>query len=80
MLGYHSMGLGTSLIFPSFLRFRQLLRQLVNIPFISNNRASFHLWRKESLVKHQKVSKYYENDRRILLVAFGNDCQSTRLF
>ena len=22
----------------------------------------FHLWWKENLVKHQKVSKYYEND------------------
>ena len=35
--------------------------------FITNNRALFHLWRKESesLVKHQKVSKYYENDCRI---------------
>ena len=30
--------------------------------FISNNRASFHLWRKENLVKQQKVSKYYAND------------------
>ena len=30
--------------------------------FITNNHASFHLWLKESLVKHQKVSKYYEND------------------
>ena len=30
--------------------------------FISNNRASFHLWWKENLVKHQRVSKYYEND------------------
>ena len=79
VLGYYSMGLGTFLIFPSFLCFRQLVRQLVYITLISNNRASFHLWRKENLVKHQKVSKYYENDRRILLVAFGNDCQSTRL-
>ena len=26
--------------------------------FISNNHASFHLWLKEALVKHQKVSKY----------------------
>ena len=85
MLGYHSIGLGTSIIFPSFLCFRQLLRQLVYITFVSNNRASFHLRRKENfkkfqILKHQKVSKYYENDRRILLVAFGNDCQSTRLF
>ena len=32
--------------------------------FISNNRPSFHLWGKENLVKHQKVSKYYENDCR----------------
>ena len=28
------------------------------------NRASFHLLGKENLVKHQKVSKYYENDCR----------------
>ena len=32
--------------------------------FISTNRASFHLRRKENLVKHQKVSKY-ENDCRL---------------
>ena len=30
--------------------------------FINNNRASFHFWRKENFVKHQKFSKYYEND------------------
>ena len=30
--------------------------------FISNNCTSFHLWRKENLVKHQKISKCYEND------------------
>ena len=30
--------------------------------FITNKRASFHLQRKENVVKHQKVSKYYEND------------------
>ena len=30
--------------------------------FISNNRASLHLWWKENLEKHQKVSEYYEND------------------
>ena len=30
--------------------------------FITNNRPSFHLWGKENLVKHQKLSKYYEND------------------
>ena len=28
--------------------------------FLSNNRASFHLRRKKSLVKHQKVSKYLQ--------------------
>ena len=32
--------------------------------FISNNRASFHLSWKENLVKHQRVSKHYENDCR----------------
>ena len=36
-----------------------------NTMFISNNRTLFHLWRKENLVKHQKVSKYYETDCRI---------------
>ena len=30
--------------------------------FISNNRASFHLWWKQTSVKHQKVSKHYAND------------------
>ena len=30
--------------------------------FISNNRPSFHLWRKKNLVKHQKVSEYCETD------------------
>ena len=34
--------------------------------FISNNRTSLHLWWKENLVKRQKVSKYYENDRKFL--------------
>ena len=32
--------------------------------FIINNCASFHLWWKENLVIHQRVSKYYENDCR----------------
>ena len=30
--------------------------------FISNNDAPFRLWRKQTLVKHQRVSKYYEDD------------------
>ena len=30
--------------------------------FISNNCTSFHLWWKENLVKHRKVSKCYETD------------------
>ena len=30
--------------------------------FIKNNRPSFHLWWKENLVKHRKVSKYYDTD------------------
>ena len=38
------------------------MRQLAYTMLISNNRALFHLWWKENLVKHQKVSKYYEND------------------
>ena len=34
--------------------------------FISNNHTLFHLWSKEILVKPQEVSKYYENDCRLL--------------
>ena len=41
---------------------RQLVRQLVYTMFISNNHASCHLWWQEYLIKHQRVSKYYEND------------------
>ena len=40
------------------------MRQLVCIMFITNNRASFHLWWNQNLVKHQKVWKYYRNDSR----------------
>ena len=42
------------------------MRQLVYTMFTSNNRASFRLWWKKNLVKHQKVSEYYENDCRFL--------------
>ena len=38
------------------------MMQHVYTTFISINRASFHLWWKENLVKHQKVSNYCEND------------------
>ena len=41
---------------------RHLMRQLVYTIFISNNCASSNLWWKDNLVKHQQVSKYYEND------------------
>ena len=37
--------------------------------FINNNRASFHLWCKENFVKHQNVSKYYENDCQTRAIA-----------
>ena len=30
--------------------------------FIRNDRASFHFWASEHLLKHQRVSKYYHND------------------
>ena len=38
------------------------MRQHVYVMFISNNHALLHFWCKENLLKHQKVSKYYEND------------------
>ena len=52
----------TFLIFPNVLS-RSATREATYIytVFISNNRASFHFSWKENLVKHQKVSKYYEN-------------------
>ena len=36
------------------------MAQLVYTMFITNNRASFHLW-KENLIKQQQVSKYYDH-------------------
>ena len=30
--------------------------------FITNNHASFHLYRKKNLLNHQRVSNYYEQD------------------
>ena len=51
--------------------FWQLVKQLAYTMFISNNRAPFHLWWKENLVKQKKVSKYYENDcLQIFLLLF----------
>ena len=34
--------------------------------FITNNHASLHVWWKEKLLKHQKVSRHYEKDCRYL--------------
>ena len=36
--------------------------------FVTNNHASFHLWWKENLVKHQEVSKYYVHDCGYFLI------------
>ena len=52
-LRYHSM------------EFRHFPDILVYTMFVSNNRASFHLWWKGNLVKPQKVSKYYENECKL---------------
>ena len=43
-----------------FNLFGNSLVSVVYTIFISNNRASFHLWWKQNFLKHQKVSKYYE--------------------
>ena len=54
-----------SLILPTFLI--SLSRSANCIcQFITNNHASFHLWWKENLFNHQKGSKYYEHDFRLL--------------
>ena len=49
--------------------------------FISNNGQSFHLWRKEDLVKHQKVSDSYETDCTlpVLLSQIKTACNSYKL-
>ena len=49
------------------------MRQLVYTMFISNSRTLLHLRRKENLIKHQKVSKYYEN---VYLQDFFFPCMS----
>ena len=46
------------------------MREFLYTMFISNNRASFCLWWNENLLKHQRVSKYYEND-----CCFNTFCQ-----
>ena len=38
------------------------MEQFMYIMFITNNKASFHLWWKENIVKYQKVSKYNFQD------------------
>ena len=50
--------------------FGQFAMQLVEIMFITNNLAFFHLRCKENLVKHHKISKYYDHDclQNVLLV------------
>ena len=40
----------------------ELMRQPFYTTFLSNNCTSFDLWLKDNLIKHQKVSKYYEDD------------------
>ena len=58
------------LLFPNFLRSYVLSRPAVReatrtYQFITNNHTSFNLRWKENLLKHQKVSKYYEHDCRL---------------
>ena len=60
--------------YPQILSLKSLLRfvrHLLYTIFIINNPPLFHLWWKEHLVKHQKVSKYYEPDSlQIFLMLF----------
>ena len=48
------------------------MRQFIYTMFISNNRASFNLWWKENLLKHQKISKYYESGCRNMCVLYSS--------
>ena len=38
------------------------MSKLIYTMFIRNTRSSFHWWRQSNLVKHRKVSRYYETD------------------
>ena len=63
-------------MFPNFLRSLVLnslaTRECTHMyQFMTNNHTSFHLWCKENLLNHQKVSKNYENDcLQIFLLLF----------
>ena len=63
-VSYNSTRLGFEifLIFPNFLSsvVPQIVKQLVDTMFITNNYTSFHVW--SNLVKHQKVSNYCGHD------------------
>ena len=51
------------------------MRQLVYAMFLSDNCALCHLWWNENLVKHQRVSKHYENDcRSCFIFSSSDDC------
>ena len=52
MLGYRGSKYNSYVVW-------QLLRELVYITFISNSHATIHLWSKEILVKHRKVSIFF---------------------
>ena len=56
------------------------MRQLVYAMYISNNQASLHFWSKENLIKHQKVSKYYENDCSYKSIYVDVDCNDKMSF
>ena len=74
VLGYYSMEFRH---FPDIflsLVVRQLMRPFLYTMFLSNNRASFHLWWKENLLKHQKVSEYCESGCRLHVFIFWECC------
>ena len=56
------------------------MRQLVYAVYISNNHASLHFWCKKNLVKHLKVSKYYENDCSYKSIYVDVDCNDKMSF
>ena len=60
-LGYNSMK-----FFLKISLSRLATREAIRIYHV--NHAFFHLWRKKKLVKHQKVSKHYDHDCRLVRV------------
>ena len=56
-----------------------MVRQLAYTMFVTNNHASFDLYGNQNLVKHQKVSKYYDRDCASCLFAINQSIMFSKI-